>query len=240
MFATHGLAGARLECDHVSAEHFGQYVYFLFITTTTVGYGDCVPIGWFRVIATGDAILGVVFAGLLVARITAELIDPFAVARMLEGVWFDHCILEGPDGTVVDELVSLIEFEKRAGQWWCSGRNHGIDGSVRHNFTARVTGFDGEKLYLSYNNDPAAVGHYTSGIWLLKLEKSGKGTWYRSYSFDLKHGVRDRSTGIKLHSGSDHTSCEAFRNERPGTPGFAEALKTLLEETRKMDTPRKS
>jgi len=45
-------------------------LYFSVVTLTTLGYGDIEPHGFFRAIASLQALLGYVFLGLLVANIT--------------------------------------------------------------------------------------------------------------------------------------------------------------------------
>jgi hypothetical protein len=49
---------------------FSQLIYFSYVTVTTLGYGDIVPVGrGVRALAAGEAILGQLYLAILVARL---------------------------------------------------------------------------------------------------------------------------------------------------------------------------
>ena len=47
-------------------------LYFSVVTFTTTGYGDLVPVGFGRLIATGDALMGLAVAALLIGKLASE------------------------------------------------------------------------------------------------------------------------------------------------------------------------
>lgn len=237
LYAFAGVGGARIinSATPNSTLRLGEYAYFAIVTTTTLGYGDYVPIGWFRLLAGIDAIIGVVMAGVLVARITAELVDPLSILRSASGPWFDHVRISREDGTV-GEFVSIYSIEKLGGRWVCSGTNFNLSGTYRHRFDAHIIGVDGNTLYIPYYNDAAAGDDYTSGIWVITLSGSPDSPWYSSYSYDLKFGRRDESIGIKLNPLHDKRILDGLKAEA-GANEFCKAIELGLERTRRIKPP---
>lgn len=62
-------------------------VYFSIVTWTTLGYGDFQPLGWVRLIASMEALIGYVFMGIVVgfsAQITYELFKQSHTTKTLK------------------------------------------------------------------------------------------------------------------------------------------------------------
>src|SRR6266446_913289 len=58
-----------------------EYLYFSFVTQTTIGYGDLLPLGFSRLFACLQAGAGVVSTGLLIAKITTASISRYNLLR---------------------------------------------------------------------------------------------------------------------------------------------------------------
>src|SRR5208283_1980521 len=70
----HGLveAGRPVGAD---LKGFASAIYFAFVTATSVGYGDIVPIGGARVIAVSEAIAALLIFGAVVAKFVSHRQD---------------------------------------------------------------------------------------------------------------------------------------------------------------------
>jgi hypothetical protein len=237
LYAFGGIAGGRIISPTTPELPVAlkEYAYFAIVTTTTLGYGDYVPLGWFRIVASIDAIMGIVMAGVLVARITSVLVDPLSILQGAAGPWFDHVRIRRENGTT-DEFVTLFEIEKQGGIWMCSGTNFNLSGTYRHRFNAHIIGVERGTLYIPYNNDVTSTDDYTSGIWVIVLSGSADSPWLSSYTHDLKFGCRDDSIGIKLNRRHDRKILEGLQAEA-GAENFCEAIELGLERTRRIKPP---
>jgi Ion channel len=74
LMGDHGLveAGRPVGAD---LKGFGSAIYFAFVTATSVGYGDVVPIGGARVIAVSEAIAALLIFGAVVAKFVSHRQD---------------------------------------------------------------------------------------------------------------------------------------------------------------------
>jgi len=79
---TFNFAGA----DLISLQHFRDYLYFSFVTITTLGYGDVVPLlPASRLVAMLEAIIGQVYLVVMVAMLVGIHVSGIASRRRLEG-----------------------------------------------------------------------------------------------------------------------------------------------------------
>jgi hypothetical protein len=53
-------------------EGFGTAVYFSFITATSVGYGDVVPVGAARVLAGAESVMGLLLVGCVISKLVSR------------------------------------------------------------------------------------------------------------------------------------------------------------------------
>lgn len=63
--------GLKAEKNISIWEKAGNSIYFSFITSTTAGYGDITPLGWARLIAIIEVIIGLVFLGLIISKLVS-------------------------------------------------------------------------------------------------------------------------------------------------------------------------
>ena len=118
----HGLVAGRVPIGF-TAEGLATAIYFSFVTATSVGYGDVVPVGATRVLAIAEAVTGLLVFGAVVAKFVSRRQD--AIVREIHRVTFEerldrvqtnlHLVLSElqaiatmcDDGTVRPERVSV-------------------------------------------------------------------------------------------------------------------------------------
>jgi len=117
----HGLVAGRVPIGF-TAEGLATAIYFSFVTATSVGYGDVVPVGATRVLAIAEAVTGLLVFGAVVAKFVSRRQD--TIVREIHRVTFEerldrvqtnlHLVLSElqaiatmcDDGTVRPERVS--------------------------------------------------------------------------------------------------------------------------------------
>ncbi len=70
----HGLQAGGRPVD-VSLQGLGTALYFSFVTATSVGYGDVVPLGAIRILAVAEAVAGLLIFGAVVAKFVSRRQD---------------------------------------------------------------------------------------------------------------------------------------------------------------------
>lgn len=82
-------------------------IYFSFVTATSVGYGDVLPVGAARVLAVAEAAGGLMIFGLLVAKFVSHRQD--ILVRQIHGVTFEERLdrLQTNLHLVVSELLAI-------------------------------------------------------------------------------------------------------------------------------------
>jgi hypothetical protein len=83
----HGLLSGGQRMD-VNLRSFGTAVYFSFVTATSVGYGDVVPIGAVRILAITEAVAGLLIFGAVVAKFVSRRQDE--LVREIHRVTFEE------------------------------------------------------------------------------------------------------------------------------------------------------
>lgn len=63
-------------------------IYFSFVTATSVGYGDVLPLGWARMVAVAEAVTGLLIFGALVAKFVSRRQDE--LVREIHRVTFEE------------------------------------------------------------------------------------------------------------------------------------------------------
>jgi Ion channel len=82
-------------------------IYFSFVTATSVGYGDVLPVGGARILAVAEAAGGLMIFGLLVAKFVSHRQD--ILVRQIHGVTFEERLdrLQTNLHLVVSELLAI-------------------------------------------------------------------------------------------------------------------------------------
>ena len=82
-------------------------IYFSFITATSVGYGDVLPIGATRILAVGEAVAGLLIFGLLIAKFVSYRQD--LLVREIHSVTFEERLdrVQTNLHLVVSELLAI-------------------------------------------------------------------------------------------------------------------------------------
>jgi hypothetical protein len=93
----------------VAADRAGLWtaIYFSFVTATSVGYGDVLPVGAARILAVAEAAGGLMIFGLLVAKFVSHRQD--MLVRQIHGVTFEERLdrLQTNLHLVVSELLAI-------------------------------------------------------------------------------------------------------------------------------------
>src|SRR5438309_1950686 len=92
-------------------------IYFSFVTATSVGYGDIVPVGWVRTLAVAEAVSGLLIFGAVVAKFVSRRQDE--LVREIHRVTFEERL----DRVQTNLHLVLSELQEIASQ--CEiGRAH--------------------------------------------------------------------------------------------------------------------
>jgi len=83
----HGLVAGRVPIGF-TAEGLATAIYFSFVTATSVGYGDVVPVGATRVLAIAEAVTGLLVFGAVVAKFVSRRQD--TIVREIHRVTFEE------------------------------------------------------------------------------------------------------------------------------------------------------
>jgi hypothetical protein len=97
-------AGTRI---HGSLRGLVEAVYFSFITATSVGYGDILPVGLTRILAVFEAVSGLMIFGLLIAKFVSYRQD--MLVRQIHSVTFEERLdrVQTNLHLVVSELLAI-------------------------------------------------------------------------------------------------------------------------------------
>lgn len=90
-----------------SLKGMGSALYFSFVTATSVGYGDIIPVGFARVIAVIEAVVALLAFGAVIAKFVSHRQDE--LVREIHRVTFDERLdrVQSNLHVVISELLSL-------------------------------------------------------------------------------------------------------------------------------------
>jgi Ion channel len=104
-----GAAGLQQAGERVGANLNGLLtsIYFSFITATSVGYGDVLPLGATRILAVAEAVAGLLLFGLLIAKFVSYRQD--MLVREIHSVTFEERLdrVQTNLHLVISELLTI-------------------------------------------------------------------------------------------------------------------------------------
>src|SRR5258708_32500697 len=107
----HGLVEAGRPVD-ADLKGFASALYFSFVTATSIGYGDIVPVGMARVVAVAEAITGLLIFGAVVAKFVSHRQDE--LMSEIHRVTFEERLdrIETNLHIVISELLSITAMSE--------------------------------------------------------------------------------------------------------------------------------
>lgn len=102
--------GIKISAEPKCTPSLQDYLYFSVVTLTTLGYGDIVPIGHAKTVASMEAVFGLVFFGYSISQIVSfrqeGLIDYLTNSQIIQT--YDECLAD------VAEAKEMIGDRRRA------------------------------------------------------------------------------------------------------------------------------
>jgi hypothetical protein len=130
----HSLGHGLISPTSDAARHWYDYVYFSIVTQSTIGYGDYQPLGLSRLFACIQAGVGVVAAGLLIAKITTASLSRYNLLRKQAcDDWVD--IVRQRDGRIE---VGILQLGWHNGALEFNGRNFSPQGILVDSFHSHL------------------------------------------------------------------------------------------------------
>ena len=171
-------------------------LYFSIITEATLGYGDIRPVGLSRLLACTQVLLGLVLAGLIIAKITSSHGSELRVAAyQAGGNWIEPCRM--PDTTI---MVSFTTIFLSGDILRYDGENFDITAKPIGFFRGELIDCEGALLRFRYSNRESSTTYFVEGICSLAFSgRLGAQFWTKH------HGTaHDLGTG-------QHVPYEGFR-----------------------------
>jgi hypothetical protein len=185
-------------------------IYFSVTTESTLGYGDFRPVGAARFIVCLQVALGLVAAGMFVAKLTSAPSAHFReLIRSVPGTWIDRVTLS--DGTKIFGITAFVSEGTRLRYF---GDNVDSQGNYLGLFDAELIDDRLPTLTFRYSNHQSDTTHFTSGINIFNFTARKRGM-YQRYS----------GTGRDFAKGE---SC-AIEGWRLSEPDVLERLAGMLE-----------
>ena len=142
----HSSINGLSETNH-SKITFWNAVYFSVVTETTLGYGDITPVGWSRVLVCLQVCMGLLIAGLIVARITAAQAKKMRlIAQQANGYWIEPFKI----GNDVHLSFSHIYYDGENLRY--DGDNYDRQGLYEGRFKSELKSVEGNVLSFDYFN----------------------------------------------------------------------------------------
>jgi hypothetical protein len=170
---------------------FDDALYFSFTTQTTTAYGDIRPVGWARALAGVQVSAGLLFIGLLVAKITSipgrEL---RRAVRRASGDWVETTRL--PGGKIM-VTFSRISFDGTTIRY--DGDNYLESGATAGFFQAELIDVAGSRFRFHYSNRDSHTDYFVEGITSIQFKDDSRGNkWTRCVGTTHDFGTKETSS----------------------------------------------
>ena len=168
----------------------GVSLYFSIITETTLGYGDVSPVGFSRVLACIQVLLGLLFAGLAVAKITSlEGHELRVIAHRVTGDWIEFTKMA--DGRY---MISFSSFAPGGGSIIYDGENFDLDGNPIGFFTGSMLGNDGNILRFQYSNRDSSEAYFSEGHCNLRFRSGPRADMWMTFRGTVHDFAKNEKT----------------------------------------------
>ena len=192
---------------------FWTCLYFSVLTESTLGYGDVSPVGVSRLIVCVQVMLGLVLAGIIVAKVLASSVSEAArLNRMVEGDWVDFA-----RSSPVMGIVRLQMHRGRGLRW--EGRDFSLEGRCLGSYQSDLLLIDGNAATFRYSNTNSKTEYFTDGIATLVFFDESLGR-FGSYAMTAKdfsgremfgHGFRIKDATLMEQLGTLDQHTEAVK-----------------------------
>jgi hypothetical protein len=180
--------------------HFGDALYFSIVTETTLGYGDIRPVGFSRALASCEVLLGLLLAGVLIAKITSL---PGREVRLIAhnscGLWIEF--MRARDGKA---LVSFVTITFNGTTVRYCGDTFFSDGNPAGFFGGALVDIDDDTIRFEYSNRNSSTDYFTDGIASLHFTSDQKTRRYvhfvgTAHDFGIKQTLNWQGTRATDH-----------------------------------------
>ncbi|MFH0993943.1 MAG: potassium channel family protein [Pseudomonadota bacterium] len=196
----YSIANGLLSPEIINGQHppvtFADAIYFSVVTQATLGYGDFRPLGWSRFVASLQVLFGLVFAGVVVGKITATSRTRFhRHARMACGHWTDIIIRENM------KVMGLIQIYERDGTLEIDGWNYDKEARSRGTWHASLINDKWPVLVFEYSNQHGDMSEFTHGYSSISFyvdQKSQVSNSFQTKAVDAQRGAYDPFDGTRI------------------------------------------
>ena len=149
-----------IDSDNSNRISFLDSVYFSIVTEATLGYGDIRPVGFSRLLACSQVLLGLLIAGIAIAKVTSltgRELRP--VSYNAGGDWIE--LQKMPDGCVIITFATisitgdLIRY---------NGENFNSDGEPCGFFQGEMIELNDTVMRFRYSNRDSNTEHFEDGL----------------------------------------------------------------------------
>ena len=157
-------------------------IYFSVVTEATLGYGDIRPVGWSRGLACLQVTIGLILAGLFVAKLTSAKDRKLRFASSnSEGNWIEF--FRTPQNELAVAFVNIFNDGETLHY---NGTNYSFEGQPIEDFDGNLISIENSVLTFYFSNVKNNL--FNNGISILSFRTDGvsdKWEFYDAELFDL-------------------------------------------------------
>jgi Ion channel len=176
-------------------------LYFSVVTESTLGYGDFRPIGASRVFVCLQVLLGLMFAGLVVAKITsAQGRRVRLVSYKASGEWIEVCTMQSNNKPLFTHAVIFYDGDMLR----YDGENFDSEGEPKGFFYSKLIDGEGGLCRFTYTNKDSTGNYFEDGLANLLFQgQDATGRWNRYQGTAFDFGTKETTVyeGIRASDG---------------------------------------